>query len=205
MVNSKEKEKLQMILYQPRMFRMFFERQLGKVHGGYAWNHLLSTVHNKEGATIREIGNWYYGQVELTERAGRRSALLVIDVQNDFCPPDGSLAVGEGTAVIPIINDLRKRVHFNVVAHTQDFHPADHISFASNNKDNPECKLFTPLRLSNGDMQVMWPDHCVQGSNGCKFHKDLIMEKTDIVVQKGKNREVDSYSGFFDNDKKRED
>jgi len=126
----------------------------------------------------------------------------VIDVQNDFCPPDGSLAVNEGTLVIPIINGLRKNVHFNVVAHTQDFHPADHISFASNNKDNPECKLFTPLKLKNGQMQVMWPDHCVQGSNGTKFHKDLIMEKSDKIVQKGKNREVDSYSGFYDNDKK---
>jgi len=180
-----------------------FHRQLGKDHGSYAWNHLHSTVHNKDGASIREIAQWFFGSVSTPQGpVGRRSALLVIDVQNDFCPPDGSLAVGEGTAVIPIVNDLRKRCHFNAVAHTQDFHPADHCSFASNNKDNPDCKLFTPLRLKNGDMQVMWPDHCVQGSNGTKFHKDLVMEKSDIVVQKGKNREVDSYSGFYDNDKR---
>jgi len=120
-----------------------FDRQLGKVHGTYAFNHLHSTVHDKNGATVREIANWYFGQVSCSQggSAGRRSALLIIDVQNDFCPPDGSLAVGDGLTIIPIINDLRKRVHFNSIAHTQDFHPADHISFASNNKDNPECRL----------------------------------------------------------------
>jgi len=183
--------------------KQVLESQLGAAHAEYTWNHLAFTVHSPEGASLKEVAHWYFGGVQNKEpHRDRRSALLVIDVQNDFCPPDGSLAVNEGTVVIPIINNLRKNVHFNLVAHTQDFHPADHISFASNNKDNPECKLFTPLQLKNGQMQVMWPDHCVQGSNGTKFHKDLVIEKSDKIVQKGKNREVDSYSGFYDNDKK---
>jgi len=186
-----------------------FTRQLGEVHGTYAWNNLVSTT-TEDGKSrdfsIREIAKWYFGLVKhKSPHFLRRSALLVIDVQNDFLPPSGSLAVTDGDKVIPIINDLRQRVHFNLVAHTQDFHPADHISFASNNQDDPECKLFTPLKLKNGHIQVMWPDHCVQGSNGCEFSKDLVIDRrADKIVQKGKNREVDSYSGFYDNDHKQQ-
>jgi len=132
----------------------------------------------------------------------RKSALLIIDVQNDFCPPSGSLAVNEGTAVIPIINALRKRVAFGLIAHTQDFHPADHVSFFDNHKDDPEAKLFAPLRLPSGAMQMMWPAHCVQGTPGTEFHKDLVFGPSDKIVQKGMNPQVDSYSGFFDNDHK---
>jgi hypothetical protein len=125
-----------------------------------------------------------------------RSALLIIDVQNDFCPPNGSLAVPGGTDIIPGINDLRKRLPFHVVVHSRDFHPPDHCSFDSN---NPGSKTFAEYRLPSGDMQMMWPAHCVQGTRGSEFHPDLHMPPTDIVVFKGLNKDIDSYSAFFDN------
>jgi len=208
MQNNNDKKKGPDDVIPAAEIQKVFKQQLGEAHGQYAWINLVaassqeSEKEEAKGFSIRHIGEWYFGNVKHhAPHQTRRSALLVIDVQNDFLP-GGSLAVNEGNLVIPLINELRKRVHFNVVAHTQDFHPADHISFASNNKSNPECKLFTPLRLENGDMQVMWPDHCVQGGTGCHFHKDLVIDKTDKIVQKGKNRNVDSYSGFYDNDHK---
>eukprot|EP00457_Paulinella_chromatophora_P009400 gb/GEZN01009467.1/.p1 GENE.gb/GEZN01009467.1/~~gb/GEZN01009467.1/.p1 ORF type:complete len:299 (-),score=51.16 gb/GEZN01009467.1/:392-1288(-) len=129
----------------------------------------------------------------------KRVALLIIDVQNDFMPPKGSLAVGGGLDIIPIINKLRKSVAWDHIALTQDWHVKDHVSFHSNNNGST---LFQPHKLPSGEMQVMWPDHCVQGSQGAEFHKDLVVEKTDSVVKKGMKQHVDSYSGFFDNDKK---
>jgi nicotinamidase/pyrazinamidase len=131
--------------------------------------------------------------------------LIVVDVQNDFCPPEGSLAVKEGTEIIPLANSLRRRVSFDLVVFTQDWHPVSHTSFWTNNKDrDPEAKLFEPLVLPSGSVQVMWPVHCVQDSYGAKFHKDLDFREGDIVVKKGTNPEVDSYSGFFDNERKQE-
>jgi len=132
----------------------------------------------------------------------KKSCLLIIDMQNDFCPPNGSLAVKEGTDVIPVINDLRKKIKWDLIACTKDWHPADHISFHSNHKDDPQAELFKPYQLSNGNLQVLWPDHCVQNSKGADFHPDLQTAKTDLVVFKGRDRMVDSYSGFMDNDKK---
>ena len=125
-----------------------------------------------------------------------RSALLIIDVQNDFCPPSGSLAVAGGTDIIPGINELRERLPFDLVAHSRDFHPANHCSFDSN---NPGSKTFTEFKLPNGDMQMMWPAHCVQGTQGSEFHPDLFIPPTDIIVHKGLNVDIDSYSAFFDN------
>ena len=125
-----------------------------------------------------------------------RSALLIIDVQNDFCPPKGSLAVAGGTDIIPGINDLRQRLPFHVVAHSKDFHPSNHCSFESNNKGST---VFTEFKLPSGDMQMMWPAHCVQGTQGCEFHPDLHMPPSDFIVHKGTNVDIDSYSAFFDN------
>jgi hypothetical protein len=125
-----------------------------------------------------------------------RSALLIIDVQNDFCPPNGSLAVAGGTDIIPGINDLRKRLPFDIVAHSRDFHPANHCSFDSN---NPGSQRFQPFKLPSGEMQMMWPPHCVQGSQGSEFHPDLLVAPSDIIVHKGLNVDIDSYSAFFDN------
>lgn len=125
------------------------------------------------------------------------SALIVVDVQNDFMPADGALAVPNGTEVIEPINRLIaefKNRNLLVVA-TQDFHPANHKSFASNN-DGAEIMSVGEL---NGLEQVWWPDHCIQGTFGSELHKDLL--PIEDVFQKGLDPEVDSYSGFFDNGK----
>ena len=125
-----------------------------------------------------------------------RSALLIIDVQNDFCPPSGSLAVTGGTEIIPGINALRQRLPFAIIAHSRDFHPANHCSFDSN---NPGSKTFETFKQPSGEMQMMWPPHCVQGTSGSDFHPDLLVEPSDIIVHKGLNVDIDSYSAFFDN------
>jgi nicotinamidase/pyrazinamidase len=126
-------------------------------------------------------------------------ALLIIDIQNDFCPPNGSLAVPDGLEIISGINYLRSRVNFDLIVHTQDWHPVDHISFGAN---NPGSTLLSLHRIPSGELQTMWPVHCVQGYEGAEFHPNLLVKETDVVVRKGMNSEVDSYSGFFDNDHK---
>lgn len=131
-----------------------------------------------------------------------KKALIVVDVQNDFCP-GGSLAVTDGDKVIGPINSLMNSGDYDLIVATQDWHPADHKSFASNNSnsDGSPVKVGSLGEL-HGLAQVMWPDHCVQNSKGSEFHKNIESNKFDYVVRKGKNKEVDSYSGFFDNDKK---
>lgn len=115
-------------------------------------------------------------------------ALIIVDPQNDFCP-GGALAVAGGDAVMPVINELRKKLNPAVVAVTQDWHPADHTSFADN---NPGETLFKP----RADGQMMWPRHCVQGSTGAEFHPALELRGTDYFIKKGTKASVDSYSGF---------
>jgi nicotinamidase/pyrazinamidase len=123
-----------------------------------------------------------------------RDILLVVDVQNDFCP-GGALAVKEGDRVVPVINRIMDRFH-RVVA-TQDWHPQNHISFASN---HPGKKPYEQIRL--GDInQILWPDHCVPGTEGSAFHAGLHADRFDLVVRKGSNPAVDSYSAFLENDK----
>ncbi|MDO5656355.1 MAG: bifunctional nicotinamidase/pyrazinamidase [Flavobacteriaceae bacterium] len=119
-------------------------------------------------------------------------ALIIIDMQNDFLP-GGSLAVPGGDEIIPVINQLSKE--FNLVVATQDWHPQNHGSFASNH-DNK--KVFEMGEL-NGLPQMMWPDHCVQGTFGAEFHKDIQMNHVETIFRKGMNPKIDSYSGFFDN------
>eukprot|EP00808_Paulinella_micropora_P011859 g2939.t1 len=148
-----------------------------------------------------ETGKYTMGLCASRKRTAGPSkcALLVVDVQNDFMPPNGSLAVTGGLETIPVINALRKHNKWDHIALTQDWHLPNHVSFHSNNSGS---KLFAPHKLPSGEEQMMWPDHCVQGSAGAEFHKDLVHEKTDSVVRKGLKQHVDSYSGFFDNDKK---
>lgn len=122
-------------------------------------------------------------------------ALIIIDVQNDFCP-GGKLAVPKGDEIIPIINSLLPR--FSHVVQTQDWHPRDHLSFASNHPGKSE---YESVQLSYGD-QVLWPDHCVQGTNGADFHPELITDHTQLIIRKGFRKEIDSYSAFFENDQK---
>lgn len=122
-------------------------------------------------------------------------ALIIVDVQKDFCK-NGNLAVPQGDDVVPVINELQKK--YEVVVATQDFHPQNHGSFASNN----EGKKPGDMGKLGGLDQVMWPDHCVQGTDGVKFHDQLETSKIMKVFPKGTNPKIDSYSGFFDNDKK---
>jgi nicotinamidase/pyrazinamidase len=121
--------------------------------------------------------------------------LLVIDVQNDFCP-GGALAVGDGDAVVGVINQLADR--FSHIALTQDWHPPGHSSFASS---HPGSAPFQSITMPYGE-QTLWPDHCVQGTGGAAFHPQLLTERAQFVVRKGFRRDVDSYSAFFENDRR---
>ena len=119
-------------------------------------------------------------------------ALILVDVQNDFVP-GGNLAVSKGDQVVPVANRLMPC--FGLVVATKDWHPADHLSFAS---QHPGRKIGEVIDLE-GLSQVLWPDHCVQGTAGAEFVGGLDVEAIDRVFEKGTNRAVDSYSGFFDN------
>jgi len=124
------------------------------------------------------------------------NALLLIDVQYDFLP-GGALAVTDGDQIIPVLNHIQK--HFDLVAATQDWHPKDHGSFASNHEGkNP----FDTIILGGLD-QILWPDHCVQGEKGSEFSSQLNMQAVEAIFRKGTDRGIDSYSGFFDNGKKK--
>ena len=123
-----------------------------------------------------------------------RSALLVVDVQNDFCP-GGSLAVAQGDAVVPVLNAVMPG--FARVVATQDWHPSGHISFASSHAGkNP----FESVVLEAGE-QALWPDHCVAGSPGADFHPELETRHVDLILRKGTRAELDSYSAFLENDR----
>lgn len=122
-------------------------------------------------------------------------ALLVVDVQNDFMPT-GALGVPGGDAIVPAINALARR--FRTVVLTQDWHPADHLSFAS---QHPGRKPFETMQAPYGP-QVLWPDHCVMGTPGAAFHRDLDVPHAQLVIRKGFRREVDSYSTFLEADRK---
>ncbi|MFT6178625.1 MAG: nicotinamidase/pyrazinamidase [Akkermansiaceae bacterium] len=119
-------------------------------------------------------------------------ALLVIDIQNDFLP-GGNLAVPKGDDIIPIVNELMPA--YDLVIATQDWHPADHGSFACN---HPDKEIGEEIDL-NGLEQILWPAHCIQGSEGAQFPSELHTRHFDHIVRKGSDPEIDSYSGFFDN------
>lgn len=121
-------------------------------------------------------------------------ALLVIDVQVDFCP-GGALAVPEGDRVVPLCNHLMAQV--STVVLTQDWHPPGHVSFASSHGRAP----FEVIELDYGP-QVLWPDHCVQGTAGAAFHPALNTDPAHVIVRKGMRRQIDSYSAFFENDRR---
>jgi len=124
-----------------------------------------------------------------------RDILLVVDIQNDFCP-GGSLAVPGGDAVVPLINGLAGK--FAHVVLTQDWHPRGHLSFASS---HPGKTPYQTIEVSYGT-QVLWPDHCVQGTAGAAFRKDLEIPHAALVLRKGYHREIDSYSAFYETDRK---
>lgn len=122
-------------------------------------------------------------------------ALIIVDMQNDFLP-GGALAVPEGNLIIPVINNLQSK--FDLVVATQDWHPKDHLSFASNHNNQ------TPFNVIDlyGIEQVLWPDHCIQDSVGAQFSNQLDTRNVAAIFRKGMHKKVDSYSGFFENDQK---
>ncbi len=123
-----------------------------------------------------------------------RDVLLIVDVQNDFCP-GGALPVERGDEIVPVINRLT--LMFSHVVMTQDWHPPDSLSFASSHNG---AKLFSTIGRAYG-AQTLWPDHCVQGTQGAAFHKDLDPTRAELVLRKGFRREIDSYSAFQENDR----
>jgi nicotinamidase/pyrazinamidase len=121
-------------------------------------------------------------------------ALIVIDIQNDFCP-GGALGVAGGDEIIPLVNAMIRDAEHVVM--TQDWHPADHSSFASN---HPGKEPFQTTTMPYGE-QTLWPDHCIMGTAGADFHSDLAWSKAEMVVRKGFRTGIDSYSAFFENDR----
>ena len=123
-----------------------------------------------------------------------RTALLVIDVQNDFIP-GGQLAVPEGDRIVPLINRLAEQ--FKQVVIAQDWHPAGHASFASS---HPGRQPYDVIQLPYGE-QTLWPDHCIQGSHGAEFHSGLNLPHAQLIIRKGCNPDIDSYSAFLEADR----
>jgi nicotinamidase/pyrazinamidase len=130
----------------------------------------------------------------MREKIADTDVLLVVDVQNDFCP-GGRLAVPAGDEVVAIVNRLGER--FAHVVLTQDWHPSDHRSFAS---AHPGRRPFETVPFAYGP-QVLWPDHCVQGTAGAQFHPGLQMPRAELIIRKGYRRDIDSYSAFYENDR----
>jgi nicotinamidase/pyrazinamidase len=124
-----------------------------------------------------------------------RDVLLIVDVQNDFCP-GGALAVPEGDAIVPAVNRLARS--FAHVVLTQDWHPLKHASFASS---HPDKRPFDAIEVSYGT-QTLWPDHCVQGTQGAAFHPNLDVPHAELVLRKGFRSAIDSYSAFRENDRR---
>ena len=124
---------------------------------------------------------------------GGKDVLLVVDVQNDFCS-GGRLAVPRGEEVVPVINELARQ--FEHVVLTQDWHPAGHHSFASS---HPGKKPYETVELAYGT-QILWPDHCIQDTDGAGLHGELRIPHAELVLRKGYHREIDSYSAFYEND-----
>src|SRR6185369_11793740 len=134
-------------------------------------------------------------RAELRSGASETDVLIVVDVQNDFCA-GGGLAVPEGDAVVPVVNALARR--FRHIVLTQDWHTAGHASFASS---YPGKQPFETVALAYGT-QVLWPDHCVQNTSGAAFHRGLDVPHAELIVRKGFHPAIDSYSAFYENDRR---
>ena len=122
-----------------------------------------------------------------------QSALILVDLQNDFCE-GGALEVSDGVSVIPLANKLK--ASFEIIVATQDWHPANHASFASNHPGHGISDVVRTDKI----MQILWPDHCIQHSFGAEFHPDLDLSRVARIFHKGVDSEIDSYSAFFDNE-----
>jgi nicotinamidase/pyrazinamidase len=125
----------------------------------------------------------------------RHDILVIVDAQNDFCS-GGALGVPQGEAIVPVANRIAR--HFAHVLATQDWHPPGHLSFASSHDGK---QPFERIEAVYGG-QTLWPDHCIQGTKGAEFHRDLDLRRVELVVRKGFRPEIDSYSAFFENDRR---
>ena len=128
-------------------------------------------------------------------RISDQDVLLVVDIQNDFCP-EGRLAVPRGDEIVPVVNRLATR--FKHVVLTQDWHPRGHLSFAST---HPGRKPYDTIAASYGP-QILWPDHCVQATSGAEFREDLQIAHAQLILRKGYHPNIDSYSAFYENDRR---
>ena len=126
---------------------------------------------------------------------GEDTALVLIDIQNDFCP-GGALAVNQGDEIVDISNKIQERFKIKII--TQDWHPSTHKSFASNHEGKEPLSI---VEMFYGP-QVLWPNHCIQGTEGSEFHSKLVTDNADLIIRKGFRPEIDSYSAFFENDQK---
>lgn len=170
----------------------FFLGLFRRRHRGWA----TGCPQEPSGIDWRKQDGYRAAAEELTLEEAKMNCLIIVDVQNDFCP-GGALPVPEGDQVVPVINRLVRR--FDRVVATQDWHPPDHLSFAVN---HPGKKPGDVIRLGDSE-QVLWPVHCVQNTPGAEFHPDLDRSAIQQVFRKGMDREIDSYSGFFDNRRRR--
>jgi len=135
-----------------------------------------------------------------------KPALIVVDMQNDFCPPNGSLAVSGGRDIVPLINGLLASNAFALKVATQDYHPPDHVSFASNHPapNNKAFESFIDMPNHVGRRpdvtmkQRLWPDHCIQGTRGVEMLEEIDMSKVDVTIRKGMDKRVEMYSAFAD-------
>lgn len=152
---------------------------------------IFSVQYSAGFASGNESGHYISGGNTMTTI----KALLLVDVQNDFCP-GGSLEVKDGDKIVPVINNIMNK--FEIIVATQDWHPQDHVSFASNHKGK---NVFDQVEI-DGINQILWPDHCVQGTEGADLQKDLNIKSINLILRKGMNPAVDSYSAFTENDMK---
>jgi len=149
---------------------------------------------SKIGQRLREEFQFEEKPYFDTQPEKESTALIIVDLQNDFLP-GGALAVPNGDETIPVINQLQKQ--FDLIVLTQDWHPKNHQSFASSHENK---NTYDVIKL-NGMDQVLWPDHCVQGTEGADISSELDTTKASLIIRKGMEPEIDSYSGFFDNGK----
>ena len=152
---------------------------------GYLIVNKNYTVFSHDDASVKRDKKLYKNSEDV---------LIIVDVQNDFCP-GGSLPVKNGDKIIEVINKIQ--TNFQYVVLTQDWHPKDHSSFSST---NPNKEIFSTKKMYYGD-QVIWPPHCIIGTKGAEFHKNLITDKASFIIRKGYRKNIDSYSGFFENDR----
>lgn len=151
-----------------------------------------SDMKDRHDFQINEKSKMLLSNKQKKDKKDAISALIIVDIQNDFC--HGSMAIDDAASIIPKINSIRRSGKFKHIFRTRDWHPRDHVSFQSN---NPGSVLFENFTIKeNGEEQIMWPDHCIKGTVGAQYHKDLELGKGDFEISKGTKKMVDAFSAF---------